>query len=237
MIKMGVDVPCYIADHYVDDKNVYMSSIENPKFRFCPGCLKLAPYVVTGGKEYFLEFEEDFLMTEYFFQRKSTFNKHLLTCSNDFEKQNNQHIFKIITKKQQGIIHRLGKISQWAQGLDSAMTNQDKFSSNDFSVYVYTHDFQDNERYQKIPVGYISVKLKDNNSHGKIPVIEDIFVFKAFRERGIASKLLDYVIDEYGIKNDIGVQLEIAPTFQSILKKRFKYVWGYMGFPCGKIDL
>ena len=234
---MGVDVPCYIANQYVDDKNVYMSSVKKPKFHFCPGCLKLSPYEVANGKEYFLKFDDEFLMKEYFFQRENTFKKHLLTCSNGFKKQEDQYIFKIITTKQQRMIHRLAKISQCAQGLDCSMTNQDKFASENFSVYVYTYDFEKEERYQKIPVGYISVKLKTNVSHEKIPVIEDIFVFKAFREKGIASKLLDHVIHEYGIKNDIGVQLDIAPPFQSILKKRFKYVWGFLGYPCGKIDL
>jgi GNAT superfamily N-acetyltransferase len=235
---MGVDVPCYISDNYVDDKNVYLSpDMENPRFRFCPGCLKLAPYEVREGKPSFLEFNEEFFMSDYFFQRENTFKKHLLTCFNEFDIQNDEHIFKILTKKQQSIIHRLAKFSQWAQGLDSAMTNQDKFLFRDFSVYVYTYNFQDNERYQKIPVGYISVMLKNNDTQGKIPVIEDIFVFKAFREKGIASKLLDHVIREYNIKTDIGVQLVIAPEFHSILKERFKYVWGFMGFSSKRIDL
>lgn len=238
-IIMGTDVPCYIADCQIDEKNVFLSSnIEKPNIYFCPGCFKAALYVKSNGKYYFLECEEEFFDKEYFFQKETTFKKHLSTCSNGFKRQNNLHIFEVATKKQQSMILRIGQFSQWAQGLDSAMTNEKKFSLGNFSVFVFTHDFLNHDRYKKIPIGYISVMMKYNDKLVKeIPVIEDIFVFKRFRRRGIATELLDYVVQEYKIKKDIGAQLEIADSFQSILKKRFDSVWGYLGIAHGIITL
>ena len=60
-----------ILNEYVDDKNVYMSSVKKPKFHFCPGCLKLSPYEVANGKEYFLKFDDEFLMKDIFFKEKT----------------------------------------------------------------------------------------------------------------------------------------------------------------------
>lgn len=228
-------VPAIIAGCQVDEKEMFLfDGIKDAKVEICPGCFKLAPYGNDTDHIRFLEYDEEVYPKEHYFQKESTFKHHLSTCINGFDVNSNSDIFEILTPKQKRMVHILGKFSQTAQGLDSAMIDEHKFTLGNFRAFVSTYDFKKGDRLKKIPIGYISVMMKDNEElKRKIPVIEDIFVFKKFRRNGIASKLLDHVIHEYNITTDIGVQLKISPEFESLLKKRFKYIWGCLGF-CGK---
>lgn len=233
---MGEMVPAFIAGCEVDKINLFlMGNTIGEKVEICPGCFKLAPFghdnCCKKNHYRFLDYDNEVYSKECYFQKESTFKSHLLKCTNGFNIRSNSHIFEVLTPHQKKIAHIMGKFSQTAQGIDSAMTTEHKFTLGNFRVFVATHDFKIDDRYKKIPIGYISVMMKYHEDlEREIPVIEDIFVFRGFRTKGIASELLDHVITEYNIKEDMGVQIDIAPAFQSILKKRFKYVWECLGF-------